>query len=165
MQNAKDTFYMMLRDRVARLNPERTLVVRGALRPGVLVEENELASGFAAQDTFRLRWSEATIDTSGPRPLVRQHCEIVYSTAGNASNGGMDRGRLLTAMDIELQQALIAPTQRAPKMAYVVGEAPRPLGSQIFWSEATWAPVKENGELLEHTATVDLYSYLEEDVR
>ena len=43
MQSAKDTFYVTLRDRLAALNPARTVVVRGMVRPGVLVEENELA--------------------------------------------------------------------------------------------------------------------------
>ena len=36
MQNAKDTFYEVLRKRLAALNPERTMVVRGVVRPGVL---------------------------------------------------------------------------------------------------------------------------------
>ena len=44
MQNAKDTFYELLRGRLAALNPDRTVVVRGVVRPGVLVEENELVS-------------------------------------------------------------------------------------------------------------------------
>ena len=44
MQNAKDTFYVTLRDRLAAVNPARTMVLRGVTRPGVLVEENELAS-------------------------------------------------------------------------------------------------------------------------
>ena len=42
MQNAKDTFYLMLQSRLTALNPSRTIVVRGVLRPGILVDENEL---------------------------------------------------------------------------------------------------------------------------
>ena len=34
MQNAKDTFYVTLRDRLAAVNPARTMVVRGVTRPG-----------------------------------------------------------------------------------------------------------------------------------
>ena len=34
MQNAKDTFYMTLRDRLAAVNPARTMVLRGVTRPG-----------------------------------------------------------------------------------------------------------------------------------
>jgi hypothetical protein len=47
MQNARDTFYVRLRDRLAAVNPARTMVLRGVTRPGVLVEENELASASA----------------------------------------------------------------------------------------------------------------------
>jgi len=42
MQNAKDTFYVMLQSRLAALNPARTIVVRSQVRPGILVDENEL---------------------------------------------------------------------------------------------------------------------------
>ena len=41
MQNAKDSFYMALRTRLAAINPERTILLRGAARPGILVEEAE----------------------------------------------------------------------------------------------------------------------------
>ena len=42
MQNAKDTFYTTLQSRLAAMNPARTIVVRGVVRPGTLVDENEL---------------------------------------------------------------------------------------------------------------------------
>ena len=57
MQNAKDTFYMTLRDRLAAVNPARTMVVRGVTRPGSLVEENELVSADQPVDAFCLRWT------------------------------------------------------------------------------------------------------------
>ena len=41
MQNAKDSFYMALRTRLTAINPERTILLRGAVRPGILVEEAE----------------------------------------------------------------------------------------------------------------------------
>ncbi len=43
VQNAKDTFYEVIRARLAAVNPGRTMVVRGVTRPGLLVEENELS--------------------------------------------------------------------------------------------------------------------------
>ena len=46
MQNAKDTFYVTLQGRLAALNPARTIVVRGVVRPGTLVDENELPSAW-----------------------------------------------------------------------------------------------------------------------
>ena len=41
MQNAKDSFYMALRGRLTTINPERTVLLRGTVRPGILVEEAE----------------------------------------------------------------------------------------------------------------------------
>ena len=55
MQNAKDTFYLTLQGRLAVLNPARTMVVRGVLRPGTLVDENELPTAFVPLDAFRLQ--------------------------------------------------------------------------------------------------------------
>ena len=55
MQNAKDTFYELLRSRIATANPERTIVLRGVTRPGALVEENELVSTITMPDCFRLQ--------------------------------------------------------------------------------------------------------------
>ena len=49
MQNAKDTFYVTLQSRLAALNPARTIVVRGVVRPGTLVEENELPIGVGSR--------------------------------------------------------------------------------------------------------------------
>ncbi len=102
MQNARDTFYVTLRDRLAAVNPARTMLVRGVVRPGLLVEENELASANAPADVFRLRWTGLRVDAEGALPLVVMGCEIRYATDGSAGNGGMDRGRLLAAMSGEL---------------------------------------------------------------
>ena len=38
MQNAKDTFYLTLQSRLAALNPSRTVVLRGVVRPATLVD-------------------------------------------------------------------------------------------------------------------------------
>ena len=48
MQNAKDSFYMALRTRLTTINPGRTILLRGAVRPGILVEE---ARAVAAEPT------------------------------------------------------------------------------------------------------------------
>ncbi len=95
MQNARDTFYVTLRDRLAAVNPARTMVLRGVTRPGVLVEENELASAYQPVDAFCLRWTGLSVDAKGSLPLVTMVCEIRYATDGDSGNGGMDRGRLL----------------------------------------------------------------------
>jgi hypothetical protein len=55
MQNAKDSFYMALRTRLTAINPERTILLRGAVRPGILVEEAETPFSQLPNDVFVLR--------------------------------------------------------------------------------------------------------------
>ena len=93
MINAKDTFYLMLRDRLAALNPARTMGLRGVIRPGILVTENELATDAITPDIFRLHWTTLHVEALRPLPLATMTCEIRYATAGSAGNGGMDRGK------------------------------------------------------------------------
>jgi hypothetical protein len=158
MQNARDTFYITLRDRIAALNPARTVLVRGQSRPAVLVEENELPSSFDHDDAFTLRWTDTQLDTNGILPLATMRCEIHYTTQGNSGNGGMDRGRLLSAMDSELAAAINAAPQRAAKANYA---STAPVQTNIFWSDVAFAPAVINSERLSRTATVDVFSYQE----
>lgn len=161
MQRAKDTFYIALRDRIATLNPARTALVRGIVRPAVLVEENELAGDYPPLNAFRLRWTGLDVDSHGPMPLAKIRCEIRYATAGNSGNGGMDRGRMMAAMDAEIAEALNDAPQRALKNDYAVSNGPRPDSTNVFWGDVQFGPLVANGEQLERTATVDLYSYQE----
>ncbi len=62
MQNAKDSFYMALRTRLAAINPERTILLRGAVRPGILVEEAEAPFSQLPNDVFVLRWLGLGVD-------------------------------------------------------------------------------------------------------
>ncbi|MCU1222487.1 MAG: hypothetical protein JWQ42_580 [Edaphobacter sp.] len=160
MQNARDTFYLTLRDRLAALNPGRTMVVRGATRPGLLVEENELASAYEPVDAFRLRWTGLRVDATGARPLVAMGCEIRYGTDGNAGNGGMDRGRLLEGMDAELAAAVNATPQNARKKSYSLPSAVE-LGTNVFWGDVVFGAATVNGERLERVATVEIFCYQE----
>jgi hypothetical protein len=166
MQNARDTFYVMLRDRLAALNPARTMVLRGVTRPGVLVEENELASAYQPVDAFCLRWMGLGVDVKGALPLVTMACEIRYATDGNSGNGGMDRGRLLSAMDGELVATMSAAPQNVPKMNYVAaaggsGLAPLAMATNVFWDDVVFGAATVNGERLERVATVAVFSYQE----
>ena len=106
-QLMKDTFYAAIRNRIAANNPARTIVVRGVIRPGVVVAENELpgaaVDGIAPADAFCLRWNALAIDTQSALPLLTLTCEIRYATDGTTS---MDRGRALAAMDAELATAI-----------------------------------------------------------
>ena len=166
MQNAKDTFYVTLQGRLAVVNPERTMVLRGVTRPGVLVEENELASAHEPVGVFRLRWTGVRVDTQANLPLVTMSCEIAYASDGSAGNGGMDRGRLLAGMDAELLTAVGAAPQSAVKMNYSAtagdsGSAAVAMGTNVFWSDVTFGAVTVNGERLERVATVEVFCYQE----
>ncbi|HUZ94081.1 MAG TPA: hypothetical protein VMU57_04145 [Edaphobacter sp.] len=160
MQNAKDTFYITLQARLAAVNPSRTIVVRGVTRPAVLVEENELPSDAVPLDAFRLRWTVLKVDPQAALPLVTMACEIRYATDGNAGNGGMDRGRLLAAMDAELAAALGAPPRSVTKTSYSTAP-PTALGTNVFWGDAAFAPVAVTDERLERVATVEVFCYQE----
>lgn len=160
MQNAKDTFYVTLRDRLAGLNPARTAVVRGTVRPGLLVEEAELASAVELTDVFCLRWLTAKVEMQGAMPLVTLGCEFRYATDGTSDHAGMDRGRLLAGMDAELLTAVGQAPQNAPKSTFVSGAAVA-LNTKVFWSDVVFLPAVVKNERLERTATVTVWSYQE----
>jgi len=166
MQNARDTFYVTLRDRLAAINPARTIVLRGVVRPGVLVQENELVSAELPVNAFCLHWTTLAVDTQGALPLATMGCTITYATDGDSGNGGMDRGRLLAAMDAELMSALSASPQHVVKMSYVgaaggSGVAAATLATNVFWGDAVFAPVTVTDERLERVATVAVFCYQE----
>src|ERR1700744_68170 len=54
MQNAKDSFYAELRARLVSINSERTILLRGAVRPGIIVEEAEGLFSQLPNDVFVL---------------------------------------------------------------------------------------------------------------
>jgi hypothetical protein len=164
MQNAKDTFYEVLRARLAVLNPERTIVLRGVTRPGVLVEENELPTAVALPDCFRLRWEQVSCAAEGALPLVTLRCEVAYETAGTAANAGMDRGRLLAAMDAELAAAVRQSPQSSVKMNYSglpYGRSAAAMATNVWWGPVTFGDVSLKADRLGRTATVDVMSYQE----
>lgn len=133
-QDAKDSFYLQLRDRLAAVNPDRTVVVRGATRPAVLVAENELEPGGGddPKNAFVLHWGATEVDASEAMPLEGARCEIHFATAGSPELAGMDRGRTLSAMRGELTQMLRP--QMALKTSY---DGPLPIATltPVFWSD------------------------------
>ena len=82
MQNAKDSFYMALRNRLAALNPERTILLRGALRPGILVEDAEAPFSQSPSDVFILRWLGHGADADLASTLIAEEVDILYNTCG-----------------------------------------------------------------------------------
>ena len=164
MQNAKDTFYTTLQSRLAALNPARTIVVRGVVRPGTLVEENELPTASVLVNAFCLQWAGVQVNSEGPLPLVTMECSIQYATDGTTGNSGMDRGRMLAAMDAELASALGAEPHAVSKMNYSTagaGVAPTTMGTNVFWSNAVFGVTKAVDERLERTTTVQVFAYQE----
>jgi hypothetical protein len=158
MQNAQNTFYITLRNRLVALNPNRTIYLRGVTRPGILVESNELVTAQPPSDVFVLRWIGLHNDPYLSEVLLQIECEIAYMTEGTTGNIGMDRGAMLTEMDAELMSLLQPNT--AQKMNYAPATAV-PMETQIFWSEATFQPVKIERDRLLRTATVSVFSYEE----
>ena len=164
MQNAKDTFYQVLRDRLASVNPERTIVVRGVTRPAVLVDENEVASAGELAECFHVRWKTTNVASEGSLPLLTLHCEITYRTGGSSWNGGLDRGRVLAAMDAELLTAVRMSPQNTPKKSFAglaQGGAAEVLASRIWWSDVSFAAVTVEGGQLQRAASVDVMCFQE----
>jgi hypothetical protein len=159
MQNAKDSFYLALRTRLTTINPERTILVRGALRPGILVEEAEGPLSQIPSDVFVLRWQGLGVDVDLDSTLVAEECEILYQTLGTQSFGGLDRGRMLSAMDEELL-AMVQPFY-TPKLNY--SATPRAtMLTQVFWDEPSFTPAVTMRDRLSRSAKVLVYSYQEQ---
>lgn len=159
MQNAKDTFYITLRNRLATVNPARTMTMRGVVRPGILVEEAESPVAQLLPDVFVLRWTKFTADTQLPSILATMSCEIHYATAGTQQNSGLDRGRALEEMDDELLQ-ILCPSSTT-KMSYAQSPAQQ-MGTNIFWSQASFAAEGTTRERVGRVATVQVFAFQEQ---
>ena len=159
MQNAKDSFYVALRSRLAALNPDRTVLVRGTVRPGIVVEEAEALFGQALSNAFMIRWLGLGADTDIASMMLAQECEISYSTTGTQAFGGLDRGRMLSTMDRELLQ-ILQPFS-TPKMDYSI-EPPAPKQTQVFWDEPMFAPITVQRDRIGRSVRVMVYSYQEQ---
>jgi hypothetical protein len=159
MQNAKDSFYMALRTRLATINPERTVLLRGTVRPGILVEEAEAPFSQFPNDVFVLRWLGLGVDVDLDTQMAAEECEILYQTCGTQSFGGLDRGRLLSEMDKELV-AMLQPFY-TPKLNYTV-TPPAAMLTHVFWDEPGFGPVVVQRDQLNRSAKVMVYSYQEQ---
>ena len=159
MQNAKDSFYLALRTRLSAINPERTILLRGAVRPGILVEEAEAPFTQLPNDVFVLRWLGLGVDTELESAMAAEECEIFYQTCGTQSFGGLDRGRSLNAMDEELV-AMLSP-YCTPKLNYTA-TPPATMLTQVFWDEPGFGPIAVQRDRLSRSAKVMVYSYQEQ---
>ncbi len=158
MENTRNSFYLAMRSGLAAVNPLRTMVLRGVQRPGILVEENESAVAVEIPDVFVLRWTELSIDEQHPLPLAQQVCEFHYWTEGTSTNGGLDRGRLLAAMDAELVQLLLA--RDALKQNFAV-TPPAPMATSLFWTTGVFGPIVVDKNRLRRVVRVTVFDYEE----
>lgn len=159
MQNAKDSFYMALRTRLALIKPERTVLLRGSVRPGILVEEAEAPFSQLPSDVFLLRWLGLGAEFELASTLMAAECEILYQTCGTQSFGGLDRGRSLSAMDEELI-AMLQPFN-TPKLNFIA-QPPAAMLTQVFWDEPTFAPTNILRDRVSRSAKLMVYSYQEQ---
>ena len=150
---------MALRMRLTTINPDRTILLRGAVRPGILVEEAEAPLSQLPSDVFVLRWLALGADLDLASTLIAEECEITYQTSGTQSFGGLDRGRSLSAMDEELV-AMLQPFY-TPKLNYAV-QPPAAMLTQIFWDEPGFTPTISQRDRLSRSAKVMVYSYQEQ---
>lgn len=159
MQNAKDSFYLTMRSRLTTINPERIVLLRGSLRPGILLEDAEAPFAQPPSDVFIVRWLGVGAELQLPSTMIALECEFFYCTSGSQAFGGLDRGRSMTTMDRELL-AMLQPLS-TPKLNYSV-QPPAPLKTRIFWDEPAFAPITALRDRLSRTARVMLYSYEEQ---
>lgn len=174
MQFTKDSFYMALRERLAALNPQRTVMVAGATRPAVIVAENELVIPVEpSPDAFYLEWGAAqgVKGTRGKRALMQMECVISYHTLGSCTSG-VDRGRVLGELDTELM-TICQPSHTAKQdYSRTPGAS---LGSSIFWAmpelgkvSGSEGPAKLPGKSqsvrLERQARINIFFFPEVEV-
>lgn len=158
MQNAKDTFYITLRTRLAALNPARTMLLRAVTRPGILVADAESPKAQPVLDVFNLAWTALAADVRLPAILAQMTCEIQYATAGTENNAGLDRGRALEQMDYEVLKLLYP--YSAQKMDYTQNPA-APMQTMVFWSEPEFGPAIALRDRLSRTVKVTVFAYQE----
>jgi hypothetical protein len=159
MENAKDTFYVTLRNRLAALNPNRVIILRGVQRPGILVEGAEAVVPQTPADVFVLRWTALDVNVQMPSTLAQMTCEIHYTTGGTQNNAGLDRGRALGEMDAELLTMLNP--NCAPKMNYTQTPA-LAMETKVFWGEPQFAALTTQRERLTRVAKVSVFAFQEQ---
>jgi hypothetical protein len=148
MQFAKDSFFIALQQRLAGLNPARTVTINGATVPALLVVENlPPASTEPQPNAFYIEWGSAAVvdGHAGNAALMSLECVIRYYTLGSVQSM-VDRGRVLGQLDGELLGICQPPNTEK----YDYTQSPSvDLGTSVFWSqpafqEATTTGVEDN---------------------
>ena len=164
MQFSKDSFYIALRTRLAVVNPGRTVILQGVVRPAVYVVENEpLTAAAPTTECFAISFggAHAVPEMSGAkRPMIVLDCEIAYRTTGSAANLSTDRGRTLAALDLELLQMCAPPSVAKQNYSVTPNVA---LGTQILWQRPLLGAVQQVGDELRRVAKTTVFFYPEMD--
>lgn len=161
MQAAKDSFYMALRARLAALNPARTMVIDGVTLPAIVVRENmEPRFNEAQPGAFYLDFGDILIAES-TRPMLGIDCHIWYASEGGGGTG-VDRGRILAEMDVELLGICDPPHT---EMLDYSQAPPTDLGAGIFWTVPDMANAPGDAPIQKQQwsaspARVDRYAHL-----
>lgn len=156
MQSARDTFLLALRDRLVVVNAARTVSIRGAMRPAVIADDVELVHAQSEpMDCFVLRWLDEAVDLSEPLPLHALQCEVRYATRGTQEFAGMDRGRVLAALDVELGQML---RQRSTALQDFSGDSVVTRTTRVWWSEMESSPVSMDGDTLQRVVKLTVFA-------
>jgi hypothetical protein len=161
MQAAKDSFYMALCARLQTVNPQRTMVIDGEVRPGILVIENAPSIGSLVPEAFCIEWGAASPAINSEivaSTLMVIEGSICYHTCGS-NHGECDRGRSLTTMDMELMK--ICAPQQTTKFDYTQNPPPS-LGSRVFWTSPKLEAAIQTASTYGRTARITVYFYPEE---
>jgi len=158
MQAAKDTFLKTLAQRLAVVNPARTITMDGVTRPAVATVENEVQLPVQDElEAFLLSW-EGAGRAIPEASLMYLDCKISYGSQGSDAMLRRDRGRILTAMDGELMQ--ICHPRCAAKCDYTE-TLPTALGTNVFWTLPVMEAPSESEGVRLRTATMRLFYFPE----
>ncbi len=144
MQFAKDSFFLALQQRLAGLNPARTITLNGVTIPAVVVVENLLpSSAEPLPNAFYIEWGAAEVvdGQAGCGALMSLNAVISYYSLGSVQSM-VDRGRILAQLDDELLSICQPP--HTEKMDYT--QAPSAdLGTKVFWGQPSFSEGKGAG--------------------
>jgi hypothetical protein len=144
MQFAKDSFFVALRQRLASLNPQRTVTLNGATTPAILVVENlPPYSAERLPNCFYVEFGAAQVlqARSGNSALMEMNCQISYYTLGTVESM-VDRGRVLGQLDRELL-SICQPT--ATEKQDFTQSPSADLGTTVFWTQPALDEGKAQG--------------------
>jgi hypothetical protein len=138
MQFAKDSFFLALQERLAGLNPLRTVTLNGTTVAAVVVPENLVPISAERQpNTFYIEWGTANVVAghAGNSALMSMEALISYYSMGTVESM-IDRGRTVGQLDDELLRICQPPNTE--KRDYTQSPS-ADLGTTVFWNHPVFA--------------------------